>query len=106
MENFAKRIPDLLESVTKRIRSVTVDPLARIFKYIALGLVATTLVVVAVIFLLVGIFRIVEDLIDRLYDSDYSMEIAYAVVGGVFLLLGALLWFRRTRSKPAEDNTT
>jgi len=106
VEDFAKRIPNLLESMTRRIRAITVDPLARVIKYATLGLVATALVVVAVIFLLVGIFRIIEELIDRLYDSDYSMEIAYGIVGGVFLLLGALFWSRKTRKTPPEDGTT
>jgi len=105
VEDFAKRIPSLLESVTKRIRAITVDPLARAIKYVSLGLVAAALIVIAVIFLLVGLFRIVEELIDRLFHSDYSMEIAYSVLGGVFLLLGALLWSKRTRKTPTEDRT-
>ena len=105
MQDFAKRIPDLLESVTKRIRAVTVEPLARVIKFITLGLVATILVVIAIVFLLVGLFRIIEDLLGRLFETN-SMEIAYAIVGGVFLLLGALLWSVRTRRKPAEDKNT
>jgi hypothetical protein len=106
VQDFAKRIPELLESVTKRIRAVTVEPLSRATKFISLGLVAAALVVIAVILLLVGIFRIVKELIEAWFNTTYPMEITYAVVGGVFLLLGAFFWSRRTKKAPPEDTTT
>ena len=46
-------------------------------------------------FLFFGLFRILGELTNKLCDCTLYMEITYAVVGGVFLLLGALLWSKR-----------
>ena len=93
----------MLESITARFRALTVDRAARVITIITLGLVAITMVSLAFIFLLVGIFRIAERLIEMAGGGSYSMEIAYAAVGGLFLLLGALLWAKRTRKDPEEE---
>lgn len=89
MDDFPTRIADALEAFVTKVRAMTVDRVARILTFVALGLVALTLILFAAIYLLVGLFRIVGDLVD-------SMELAYAIFGGLFLLLGALLWSRRT----------
>ena len=107
MEDFSKRIPDVLESATDRVRSLTVDRAARFLKYLALGLVIAVLVLLAVIFLLVGLSRITDGLIAKACrDCSWSMEVAYAAVGGLFLLFGAFLWSARSAKKdPAEPRT-
>jgi zinc transporter ZupT len=103
VEDFPTRIADLLESVATRIRALTVDKVARIITFVTLGLVAFVLVLMAVIFFLVGLFRIVEDLLTNACSCTAGMEISYGVVGGLFLLFGALLWTRRTKAKDPEE---
>ena len=103
MEDFPTRIADFLESVATRIRALTVDRLASAITYVTLGLVAATLVTIAFIFLLIGIFRIVEELIFKACDCTQAMEISYGAVGGLFLIVGALLWSRRNRSKSKDS---
>ncbi|MDX1690569.1 MAG: phage holin family protein [Acidimicrobiia bacterium] len=107
MEDFARRIPDLLESITERIRAMTVDRAAKVITVLALGLVAMTLVTMALIFLFVGIFRIADEVTYKICDCTSSMEIAYAIVGGLFLLVGALLWARRKppQNEPVQEST-
>lgn len=95
MDDFPTRIADLLESVTTRIRSMTIDPVARVITWVTLGLVALVLVGASLTFLLVGIFRMVGELVRKACDCTSYMEITYAVVGGVFLVIGALIWSRR-----------
>ena len=102
MEDFPTRVADLLESVATRIRALTVDRAARAITWVTLGLVGLILVVMAFIFFLVGLFRIVEELIFKACDCGAAMEISYGAVGGLFLLIGALLWSRRTKSKDSE----
>jgi hypothetical protein len=102
VEDFPTRIADLLEAVATRIRALTVDKVARVITFVTLGLVALMLVIMAVIFFLVGLFRIVEELIFKACDCGAAMEISYGIVGGLFLLVGALLWSRRTRHKDSE----
>ncbi|WKZ81844.1 MAG: hypothetical protein QY307_06995 [Acidimicrobiia bacterium] len=97
--DFPVRIAEFLEALAERIRSLTVDRVARVITFITLGMVAMVLVATAFIFFLVGLFRLSDRLIYKLCDCGGSMEIAYAVVGGVFLLGGALLWAKRTRAE-------
>jgi membrane protein implicated in regulation of membrane protease activity len=94
----------MLESATERVRSLTVDRAARILKILALGMVITVLVALALIFLFVGLARIVNGLISHACsDCTWSMPVAYAALGGLFLLFGALLWSARTKRKDPEE---
>jgi len=103
MEDFPTRIADFLESLTTRVRALTVDRVARAITFATLGLVAITLVMAAFVFVLVGLFRILEELIFKACDCSQAMEISYGAVGGLFLLIGVLLWLRRTRTKAEEE---
>ena len=96
-DDYPARIADFLEAIATRIRSMTVDRIARVITFVTLGLLALTLVTSAVIFFLVGLFRVSGELIRKACDCTRYMEITYAIVGGVFLLLGALLWSKRIR---------
>ncbi len=99
MENFPTRIADFLESIATRIRSLTVDRAARVIMFVTLGLVAMALSGIAFVFLLVGLFRILEELIFKACECSQAMEISYGIIGGLFALAGALFWARRFRSK-------
>lgn len=103
MEDFPTRIAELLESFATRIRALTVDRVARVITYVTLGMVAVTLVTISFIFLLIGLFRIVEELIFKACDCGAAMEISYGAVGGLFLLGGVLLWSRRTKDTKPND---
>jgi hypothetical protein len=104
VDDFSQRIPDMLESATQRVRSLTVDRVARILKIMALGMVITVLVALALIFLFVGLARIVNGLIAHACsDCSWSMPVAYAALGGLFLLFGALLWSARIKRKDPEE---
>lgn len=100
MDDFPTKIADFLEAATDRIRKLTVDRVAKILTYIALGLVALTLVSMALLFLFVGLFRVLGELTNKVCDCTSYMEITYAIVGGLFLLIGALLWSRRIEKDP------
>jgi uncharacterized membrane protein len=102
-DDYPVRIADFLEAVATKIRSMTVDKVARVITYVTLGLVALTLVATAFLFFLVGLFRITGELTRKACDCTQYMEITYAVIGGVFLALGALLWSKRVREgSPAK----
>jgi len=95
VEDFAQRIPELLERLTQKIRGMTVDPAAKVLTVVAVVLIAGMMVTIAVIFLFVGVFRILGDLVN-------DMELAYAIVGGLFLILGLLLWSKRNTKSTEE----
>jgi hypothetical protein len=96
MEDFPAKIADLLETTTTRIREITVDRIARWIKWTAAGIVIGLLATILVVFLLVGSFRLLGELI--------GVEWAYVLLGGLFLLVGLLLLNGRTTSNhPKED---
>jgi hypothetical protein len=104
-DDFPTRIADFLEGVATRIRAMTVDRIARLITIVTLGLVALALVSVAFIFFLIGLFRIVEELVHKAGGGSWSGEITYAAVGGVFLLVGLLLWRMRTRPRTGDQSS-
>lgn len=87
MDNLATTFADKLEEYAGKIRLLTVDRVNRILKLTAVGLVIAFLALVAVVFLLVALFRLV---------SFYtSVEWSYAIFGGLFIVAGALVWWKR-----------
>ena len=81
------RVADFLEMVATRIRELSVDRVANAITWTAAGLVMFVGALLAIIWLLVGIFRILGTLMGQ--------ETAYAVVGVVLILIGAFVWSRR-----------
>ena len=81
------RIADFLEQVAEKIRGLTVDRAANAITWAAVALVFIAGAVLALIWLLVGIFRILGALM--------GVETAYAVVGLVLIVVGAFVWSRR-----------
>jgi hypothetical protein len=97
MENFAVRFADLLESVADRVRSMTVDRLSKAVTLIGIGLGAGLLAFIALVFIVVALFR--------LLSIPIGVTPAYAVFGGLFLIAGALVWRMRTaQTKTGESN--
>ncbi len=88
MEDLPARVADFLEQIATTVRSVTVDRAAGWARMVALGIVAVVLVLMAVWFILVGIIRLLSTWI--------AVEYLYAIIGGLFVIAGALLWSRRT----------
>jgi len=95
VNDFARRIPDLLERFAAKVRSLTVDPVAKGLTVVAAALVVGMMVTIAIVFFFIGLFRILGELVN-------DMELAYAIVGGLFLLLGVLLWSKRTTKHTEE----
>ena len=87
MEDFPTRITELLESVATKVRSMTVDRLAGAARWTAAGLVLIVLGMLLVVFLVVGLVRILGGLI--------GVEWTYVLIGGLFLVLGLFLWGKR-----------
>ena len=81
------RVADFLEQVATRIRELSVDRAANAITWAAVGLILFIGGLLAVIWLLVGIFRVLGTLMGQ--------ETAYAVVGVLLILVGAFVWSRR-----------
>ncbi|HEU4749452.1 MAG TPA: LPXTG cell wall anchor domain-containing protein [Acidimicrobiia bacterium] len=90
MDEFPARFADFLESIALKIRAMTVDRVARVVKLSAMGMVAATLGIMAVVFLLLTIYGALA--------IPLGPDGAFAVLGLVFLIGGMLVW-RRRRSR-------
>ncbi len=74
---------------------MTVEPAAKVLSILAGVVIAGALATFAVIFLFIGLFRILGELVN-------DMELAYAIMGGLFLILGLLLWSKRVAKDTKE----
>ena len=92
MDDFPTKIADFLEETATKIRSMTVDRIANAVRWTAAGVVLGLIGFLITLFLLVGLFRLLSELIGN--------ELAYAVIGGLFVIGGALLL---TQRKPSAD---
>lgn len=81
------RVVDLVDNV----RSKTAGPAIRISRAIVYGLVALVLMIIALPIFLIGITRLLD------YAIPGDIYWVYFGIGGVFTLLGLLLWSRRPR---------
>jgi hypothetical protein len=91
MEDYAARFADLLEQVAIKVRSLTVDRVAKGIRLTGLGILAFTLGFTAVLFLLFAIFGALE--------IPLTTAGAFALLGAVLVAVGAYLWIKRTTVK-------
>lgn len=95
-EEFPVRIAGTLESVANTARSLTVDKAAAAIKWTAVAVVLAALGLSALVFFLIGSFRLLGEVLG-------NQEIAYAVVGGLFLVGVALLRLRKREPETSEE---
>ncbi len=88
MEDYAVKFAEFLEQLAIRIRSVTVDRVAKGIRLTGLGILALTLAFTALLFLLFAIFGALE--------IPLTTAGALAVIGALFVGVGTYLWIKRT----------
>lgn len=87
MEEFAARFAEILEQVATKVRSLTVDRVARVLRLTGLGILTATLGLSAVLFLFLAIFGALE--------IPLTTAGALAVIGVVLVGTGSYLWIKR-----------
>ncbi len=85
--DYPAKVADFFEDLATKIRSVTVDRASMAITWAALGIILGAIAFLVVLWLLVSLFRALGELM--------GVETAYAVVGGILIVVGALLWRRR-----------
>jgi len=88
MEDYAARFAEFLEQIAAKIRSVTVDRVARGIRLTGLGILTVTLALTAVLFLLFAIFGALE--------IPLTTAGALALIGVLLVGVGTYLWIKRT----------
>lgn len=88
MEELAARFAEILEQIAIKVRSLTVDRVARGIRVTGLGILAASLGLSALLFLFLAIFGALE--------IPLTTAGAFAVVGVVLVGAGTYLWLKRT----------
>lgn len=89
MQEYAAKWADFLEQMATRVRSMTVDRVARYIKLTGLGILAAVLALTAMVFLVWTIFGALE--------IPLTTAGAFAVFGVVLAVAGGIMWFQRSR---------
>ena len=95
MNDYPSQIADILEDVAKKARSMTVDRAAGWAKWAGAGIFAAFLGLVLAIFMTVGLVRLLAGLV--------GMEWAYTIIGGLFMVIGMVLWRLRLPREAPQD---
>ncbi len=87
MSDWNKTVLDTLDTVVDTATNKIVRPAHRFARASVYGMVAATLLVIVVFFLVIAVFRITT-----LAVPVYG---AYLIWGGIFLVVGTLLWVKK-----------
>lgn len=93
MYEYAAKFADLLEQIALKVRSLTVDRLARVIKLTGLGILMASLAFTTLLFLVWAIFGALE--------IPLTTAGAFAVFAGLLIGAGSYFWF--TRAKEAKE---
>lgn len=88
MEELATQFADLVEAIATKVRSLTVDKVAKGIRLTGLGILAATLGFTALLFLLWAIFGALE--------IPLTTAGAFGVVALVLVVVGGILWNKRS----------
>jgi uncharacterized YccA/Bax inhibitor family protein len=88
MEELATQFADLVEAIATKVRSLTVDKVAKGIRLTGLGILAATLGFTALLFLFWAIFGALE--------IPLTTAGAFGVVALVLVGVGATLWNKRS----------
>jgi hypothetical protein len=89
VDDFPTRFADFLESIATRVRAFTTDRVARWIRLSSLGLVAVTLGMVAVTFLLLTVYGALA--------IPLGPDGAFGVLGAVVLIAAIVVWNKRSK---------
>lgn len=89
MTDWTTEAADTVERVVSTVRDRAVVPVQKATRAVVFGLLAAFLGVPALVFLVIGGFRLVDN---YLPGEVWS---AWLLFGGIFVVLGAFLWHKR-----------
>jgi uncharacterized YccA/Bax inhibitor family protein len=88
MEELAAQFADLVEAIATKVRSLTVDKVAKGIRLTGLGILAATLGFTALLFLFWAIFGALE--------IPLTTAGAFGLLALVLVVVGATLWNKRS----------
>ena len=93
-EDWAATTADAIERAVQSVRAKTADPLERVVRLVVYGLLAGIVGIAIAVLLTVAAFRGLVELLDLVWKPE--VWLAYVILGGIFVIVGLLVWTRRT----------
>ena len=90
MDDFPSRFAEFLESIASRARGLTTDRVRKWIRVSSLGLVAATLGMMAIVFLLLTIYGALA--------IPLGPDGAFGVLGAIVLAAAVVLWTKRSKA--------
>jgi hypothetical protein len=87
--DWTDQVTDLIVDTVDKVRSRTTGPLLDVSRASVLALVAVIVIIPVIVIIVVGLTRFLHWLLPG------GIWVSYAVMGVLFILLGAFLWSRR-----------
>jgi hypothetical protein len=98
---WAARQADTIVRIVDMVRHRTTRPLVLLARGLVFGLIAAAGVVTALLLLLIAVTRGVQAVIAWPLDEQNAVWVSYLLVGGLLLLIGAVLMRLRQTSASA-----
>ncbi len=88
--DWPQRATNTLVSKVDEVRVKTSGPAISVARMVVYGITALPLLVMAIVLLVIGLVRVLDIALDRVW-------LAYLILGGVFTLGGLILWAKRPK---------
>jgi uncharacterized membrane protein len=93
--NWATETTDTVVRIVDQVRNQTTTKVVYAARGLVFGLIAAILGLFIVVVLLVGLMRGLQALLELAMSWDQAVYTSYFVVGGVFTLIGLILFTKR-----------
>jgi hypothetical protein len=96
--DWPKKAADAVDLAVDTIHDKAIRPAFLVARGIVFGLLGVVLVVAVVVWLSVGLVRLLD-----VYVVGGRVWISYAILGGIFTVIGLAAWSQRTAAPPARE---
>jgi hypothetical protein len=99
--NWAEATTDQVVKLVDNVKAKTTKPAVMAARGLVFGLLAVFLGIFALVLLIIGVTRGLQAAIEPLLDQGRAVYISYFIIGGIFTLIGAILFKKRNDTSGA-----
>ncbi len=96
--NWADEPTDTVVRLVGKVRDNGTTKVVYVARGVVYGIIAAFLGIFALVILVIGLMRAIQSALDWQFDHDRSVYISYLLVGGIFALVGLLLFKKRSKA--------
>ena len=96
--NWADETTDTVVRLVGKVRDNGTTKVVYVARGVVYGIIAAFLGIFALVILVIGLMRAIQSALDWQFDHDRSVYISYLLVGGIFALVGLLLFKKRSKT--------